>query len=128
VGARSVAVRVVALALAAAATAWVANGYRAVYVGGGSMSPALAQGDLAVVRRGGRGVAEGDVVLVARPGWSAGVLHRVVAVGLDDTLVLQGDANPTADRDPVRATAVLGVVAVVIPTGRTLAAAESLMR
>lgn len=127
-GARSVAVRVVVLALAATATAWAASGYRAVYVGGGSMAPALAQGDLVVVHRGGRGASEGDVVLVARPGWPSGVLHRVVAVGLDDTLVLQGDANPTADRDPVHASAVLGVVDVVLPTGRTLAAAEALTR
>lgn len=127
-GARSVAVRAVSLALAAAATVWAAQSYRAVYVGGGSMAPAIAQGDLAVVRRGAGDVSEGDVVLVAKPGWPTGVLHRVVAVGLDDTLVLRGDANPTVDRDAVRVSTVLGVVAVVVPTGGVLAVVESLSR
>ncbi|HEY5548618.1 MAG TPA: S24/S26 family peptidase [Coriobacteriia bacterium] len=126
--ARSVAVRVLSLALAATATAWAAHAYRAVYVGGGSMSPALMQGDLAVVRRGSAGVAEGDVVLVSKPGWPTGVLHRVVAVGLDDSLTLRGDSNLTADRDPISKDAVLGVVEGVVPTGRVLAAVEGLRR
>lgn len=126
--ARSVAVRVLSLALAAAATAWAAHAYRAVYVGGGSMAPTLMQGDLAVVRRGSTGVAEGDVVLVAKSGWPAGVLHRVVAVGLDDSLTLRGDSNLSVDRDPVSTEAVLGIVEGVVPTGRVLAAVEGLRR
>lgn len=127
-GARSVAVRVVVLALAVAATVWAARSYRAIYVGGGSMAPALSRGDFAVVRRGSAGVSEGDVVLVAKEGWPAGVLHRVAAVGLDDTLVLRGDANPTPDRDPVGSGAVMGVVTVVVPTGKMLSAVEGLRR
>ncbi len=124
-GVRTVAVRVAIVALAAAATVWTVCGYRAVYVGGGSMAPALVKGDFVVVRRGSSGVRQGDVVLVAKQGWPAGVLHRVVAVNTDDTLVLRGDANPIADRDPARPDAVMGVVACVIPTGRTLAAVEA---
>ena len=124
-GTRTVAVRVVIVALAAAATVWAACGYRAVYVGGGSMAPALAKGDFVVVHRGASGVREGDVVLVAKQGWPAGVLHRVIAVNTDDTLVLRGDANPTADRDPARPDAVIGVVTWVVPTGRVLAAVEA---
>lgn len=127
-GARSVAVRVVFVTLAAAATVWAAQSYGAVYVGGGSMAPALARGDFAVVRRGAGGVSEGDVVLVTKPGWPAGVLHRVVEVGLDDTFVLRGDANPTPDRDPIGSGAVIGVVTVVVPTGRVFAAVEGLTR
>ena len=43
-GVRTVVVRVAVVALAAAAAVWAACGYRAVYVGGGSMAPALAPG------------------------------------------------------------------------------------
>jgi signal peptidase I len=128
VGVRTVAVRVAIVTLAAAAAVWTACGYGAVYVGGGSMAPALAKGDFVVVRRGVCGVREGDVVLVAKEGWPSGVLHRVVAVNTDDTLVLQGDANPTADRDPARPESVVGVVSCVVPTGRVLAAVEGARR
>ena len=123
-GVRTVAVRVALVALAATAAVWATCGYRAVYVGGGSMAPALAKGDFVVVRCGASGVREGDVVLVAKEGWPSGVLHRVVAVNTDDTLVLRGDANPTADRDPAPPESVLGVVSCVVPTGRVLAAVE----
>jgi hypothetical protein len=92
------------------------------------MAPALWKGDLAVVRRGASGVAQGDVVLVAKQGWSSGVLHRVLAVNADDTLVLRGDSNPVADRDPVRPASVMGVVVCVVPTGRVLAVVESARR
>jgi signal peptidase I len=128
VGVRTVAVRVAIVALAVGAAVWAASGYRAVYVGGGSMAPALWKGDLVVVRRGAEGVGQGDVVLVAKQGWPSGVLHRVLAVNADDTLVLRGDSNPVADRDPVRPGSVMGVVACVVPTGRILAVAESVRR
>ena len=124
-GVRTVAVRVAIVALAATAAVWAACSYRAVYVGGGSMAPALWKGDFVVVRRGASGVEQGDIVLVAKHGWPAGVLHRVLAVGADDTLVLRGDANATADRDPAPAGSVIGVVACVVPTGRVLAVVES---
>lgn len=127
-GARTGAVRAIVIVLAAAAAVWAVCSYRAVYVGGDSMAPSLARGDLVLVRRGPMGVSEGDVVLVAKTGWPSGILHRVVAVGLDETLTLRGDANPTVDRDPVGPDSVLGVVAVVLPTGRVFAAVEGLMR
>ena len=92
------------------------------------MAPALWQGDFVLVRRGAAGVSEGDVVLVAKVGWPAGVLHRVVTVGLDGGLILRGDANPTPDRDTVRTGDVLGVVTMVVPTGRALAAVGGLAR
>jgi signal peptidase I len=124
VGVRTVAARVAAVALAAVAAVWAASSYRAVYVGGGSMAPALVQGDFVVVRRGVAGVREGDVVLAAKEGWPAGVLHRVVVINADDTLVLRGDSNPTPDRDPAGPASVLGVVTCSVPTGRVLAAVE----
>ena len=127
-GVRTVVVRAAVVAIAAAAAVWAACGYRAVYVGGGSMAPALWRGDLVLVRRDASGVAQGDVVLVAKQGWPSGVLHRVLAVNTDDTLILRGDSNQVADRDPVRAESVMGVVACVVPTGRVLAAMESARR
>jgi signal peptidase len=128
VGVRTVTVRVAIVALAATAAVWAACGYRAVYVGGGSMAPTLVQGDFVVVRRGVAGVRTGDVVLAAKQGWPAGVLHRVLTVNADDTLVLRGDANPTTDRDPVRPGSVLGIVTCVVPPGWVLAAVERARR
>jgi signal peptidase I len=126
--ARAVAVGVGLAALAVAAAAWASTAFTAVYVGGGSMSPALIRGDLAVVRKGVAGVRTGQIVLVEKPGWPAGVLHRVVAVDVDGRLQLRGDANPVADLDPVTPGSVSGIVAFVLPTGRALAVLEGLVR
>jgi signal peptidase I len=126
--ARAAAVRVGLLALAAVAAAWALSAYTAMYVGGGSMSPTLARGDLVVLRRGAAGLRVGDVVLVNKPAWPSGVLHRVVEMTLDDRLVLRGDANPIPDLGPAPASDVRGVVALVIPTGRLLAVVEALAR
>jgi hypothetical protein len=126
VRARTVAVRATLIVLAAAAAVWAAQRYVPVYVGGGSMAPALVAGDLAIVRRGSDTVRTGDIVLVAKPGWPRGVLHRVDGVMPDGTLRLRGDANPVADRDPAPAWRVRGVVALVVPMGRALAALEHL--
>jgi signal peptidase len=128
VRARTVVVRASIGVFAAIAAVWAVCGYRAVYVGGGSMAPALWKGDLVVLRRGGAGAQVGDVVLVAKQGWPSGVLHRVRAVNADETYVLQGDANATPDRDPVPAGSVLGLAACVVPTGRVLAAVEAARR
>lgn len=126
--ARVAAVRVVSFALAAAAAAWALSVYSAVYVGGASMSPALVKGDLAIVHRGQTDAKAGDIVLVDKPGWPAGVLHRVVSVAFDGGLQLRGDANPVPDFDPVAPSSVRGVVSVVVPSGRLLAVVEALAR
>jgi signal peptidase I len=126
--ARAVVVRVVVLALAASAAAWALSFYGAVFVGGGSMSPTLVRGDLAIVRKSASGVHTGDIVLVSKPGWPAGVLHRVVAVTFDGRLQLRGDANPVPDLDPVPVARVRGVVRAVLPSGRFLVVVEALAR
>jgi signal peptidase len=125
---RAAAVRVGLAALAVAAAAWALTAFTAVYVGGGSMSPALIRGDLAVVRKSVAGVKVGDIVLVEKTGWPDGVLHRVIAVGVDGSLHLRGDANPTPDLDPVMPGFVRGIVAFVVPSGRALAVLEGLVR
>ncbi len=126
--ARAIAVKVAVAILIAAAIAWALSALTAVYVGGGSMSPALIAGDLAVARRGATGVKVGDIVLIEKAGWPEGVLHRVIAVTFDGRLQTQGDANPAPDLDPVPVTAVRGVVVVVLPTGRAVAVLEALVR
>ncbi|HEY5276477.1 MAG TPA: S24/S26 family peptidase, partial [Coriobacteriia bacterium] len=71
---RAVAAKAVPVLLAAAVAAWALSCLTAVYVGGGSMSPTLIAGDLAVARKGSSGVKVGDVVLISKPGWPDGVL------------------------------------------------------
>jgi signal peptidase len=128
VRARVVAVRAIALVLAVAAAAWVLPRYRAVWVGGDSMAPALNRGDFVVVRRGGAGVRTGDIALVNKDGWPAGILHRVGAVYVDGSMALQGDANPVPDAEPVPASRLQGVAIAVIPFGRAIASVERLVR
>lgn len=124
---RAVAVRAVAVVLAAAAAAWVVPRFGAVFVGGGSMAPALVRGDLVVVRRDVSGVRSGDIVWVEKAGWSAGVLHRVDTVYADGSMRMRGDANPQADREPVVPARMRGVVVVVLPVSRVRAFMQRLV-
>jgi signal peptidase I len=117
-GARAVAIRVAMAALAAVAAAWAYTHYGAVYVAGESMAPALRRGDLVIYARDATPAREDDIVWVQKAGWPDGVLHRVREVVLDDRLVLQGDANPVPDFEPADRRDVLGVVRLVVPTGR----------
>lgn len=126
--ARAVVVRVSLVALAAAATVWAASCFAGVYIGGDSMSPTLIRGDFVIARRGGVNVRAGDIVLVEKPGWPWGVVHRVVGLDFDGGVRLRGDANPTPDMDPVPRASVRGVVVLVLPTGRALAVFEALGR
>jgi signal peptidase len=127
-GARAVAVKAVLALLTAAAAAWALSCLTVVYVGGGSMSPALIAGDLAVLRNGTPGIKVGDIVLVDKPGWPGGVLHRVVGVTLDGRFRLRGDANPTPDLDLVPLDAVRGILVFALPSGRAIALFEALAR
>jgi len=88
-----------------------------VRVAGASMAPALACGDVCVVRKGTR-PARGDVVLVSEQG-RAPLVHRVTRT-TSQGLVLRGDANPVPDLRPVSRTAVVGTVVAVIPAGKLL--------
>jgi signal peptidase I len=119
--ARAVAVRAIILVLAVAAAAWAWPRYAAVWVGGDSMAPALRRGDLVVVRRGGGGAMPGDIALVNKDGWPAGILHRVETVLADGSMTLRGDANPIADPPPpVAASRLRGITIAVIPFGTVI--------
>jgi signal peptidase I len=114
-------------------------GCRSVVVDGGSMRPALEPGDVAVACPT-HTLRAGTVALVddpARPGEL--LTHRIVAVART-TITLKGDANRQQDHQTVPATAVHGVVRLVVPGiglpahwlnhgswGRVLAAAAALV-
>lgn len=86
-----------------------------VVVAGGSMRPALAPGDLAIVARHSA-VKPGDVALITPEGHGP-VLHRVVAVAADGRIQTRGDANPTPDARPSSPSEVEGPVVSVVPVG-----------
>ena len=90
--------------------------YRVVTVSGGSMRPALAPGDLVVVRRQQRARVGGIALFADGDGL---VLHRVVGV-TGGAVRTRGDANPVADRDPVPTRALRGIVVGVVPVGAWL--------
>jgi signal peptidase len=85
----------------------------------GSMSPAIATGDLVVVQTvDPADIGPGDVVTYVTTTHSDPVTHRVVGVEASPTgerlFVTQGDANDIPD-DPVPASNVLGRVTLVLP-------------
>ncbi|WP_208020688.1 signal peptidase I [Labedella phragmitis] len=97
----------------------------------GSMAPSMPTGTAAIVQHvDASSVVVGDVVTVPRPGEALPVTHRVESIGLvaDDasarSLVLKGDANDSADREPYVVRAVERVL-VAVPGG---AAALSVLR
>ena len=111
---RVAAVAAVAVAVGAGIAARAAFGV--CVIDGASMRPVLQPADVVFTERHPASVRAGDIVVVPRPGWPSGVAHRVVSV-CGPLLTLRGDANPVADRDPVRTDAVLGRVVARMPTG-----------
>ncbi len=84
-------------------------GWSFVVVAGGSMEPAIPFGSLAVMESLGTGApTAGDIVMYRDPSRSGEVVtHRIESVSPDGrTLITRGDANPSADLDPVPVTAV----------------------
>jgi signal peptidase len=89
--------------LVLAATAPLALGWRGDVVMTGSMRPVITPGDVVVSRAAvAADVRVGEVVLVVNPARPATTLvHRVVRINADGSLVTQGDANPGPDSTPV---------------------------
>ncbi len=114
-------------AAALALLAWALPRFGVVFVGGWSMSPFLAPGDLVVYRRAPCDAGERDVVVVA-PRRSGAFIHRVVAVQLDGSLRTKGDANGTSDPEAAAADELAGVVVVAVPSGKVLHAVVSGIR
>ncbi|HEY5540086.1 MAG TPA: S24/S26 family peptidase [Coriobacteriia bacterium] len=100
--------------------AWAAHSLvTPVCVTGGSMSPALVPGDIALVALGRRPIA-GDIALIRAPGHGQ-VVHRVVDVADGGAVRMKGDANQVADFEPVPAGQVAGRCIGVLPFGSWLA-------
>jgi signal peptidase I len=90
-----------------------------VRVGGWSMSPTLAPGDIVLVRLGRRPIL-GDIVLVRAQG-HAPMLHRVVELLDGGAIRTRGDANEIDDLEPAHAEEVAGSSIAVVPLGAVLA-------
>ena len=93
-------------------------GYDVRIVQSGSMEPAIGTGSVVVIRSQER-YAVGDVVTFAgssRDGLPT--THRIIADTVQNgelAYITQGDANESADIEPVRLTNILGVVVLSIP-------------
>ena len=90
-----------------------------VRVGGWSMSPTFAPGDIVLVRLGAKPVP-GDVVLVRVPGHGP-VLHRAVALLDGGSVRTRGDANPVDDLEPATPAQIAGRGVAVLPLGTLIA-------
>jgi hypothetical protein len=87
-------------------------GWTPVAITSGSMAPLIRPGDVVVLDPDAE-IAPGSVVTVDRgPGR---VTHRVVSQRADGTWLTRGDANASADREPVHPEDVVGVGRLVVP-------------
>jgi signal peptidase len=114
------------LLLVVTLTAWAALpaafGLRPVVVISGSMQPAVDPGDVAVIDPAPGAPRPGGMVLVHDPAaQNQLLLHRVVEVRADGTLITRGDANSSADSTPVPASAIVGRVRFVVPAAGRVA-------
>lgn len=91
--------------------------FRPVSVRGASMSPALGDGDIALVSLRSQ-VSRGDIILFSTPGHGP-VLHRVVG-GRPGSWLTKGDANPRRDLRAATGDDITGPVVAVVPTGRVV--------
>jgi len=100
---------------------WFAIGVFSIFptaVVSGSMSPAIEQGDIAIIKRIKPDEVElNDILLFRMEG--ARIAHRVVDIRKDERglpmFVTKGDANERIDSEPVLAEQVVGKVIHVIP-------------
>ena len=97
----------------------------ALTVRSGSMTPALSIGDLVVVRPVDASALHVGDIATYREQSGGLVTHRIVAVdgeGASRTYTFRGDANASADPEPVPADAVQGRVWFAVPYLGTLRA------
>jgi signal peptidase len=122
-------VRVLGLATCAYSLIWLfvavavlsLAGLRAVVIDGGSMTPAIRQGDVVLLgdapRDAGEVLARGTVITFLSPARGDGSLltHRILDVDAAGRYVTGGDANEVRDSDPVHSASIVGVGRVVVP-------------
>ncbi len=105
------------LSLGASSLLPLAAGWIPAVVVSGSMTPAVRPGDLVFYQRArSADVRPGRILLADQPGHEGELLsHRVVSVDPDGTITTKGDANATADSDPVAPGAVRGQARLIVP-------------
>jgi signal peptidase I len=122
------AVLLATLALAALVIAAPLTGHQPFILRGGSMSPAIPRGAIAIIAKDRLDTVQpGDVVTFQVPN-SAVITHRVVAVSQVSGvtwLETKGDANDTPDPDLIPATWVIGRVVLSVPLAGYLLALPS---
>jgi signal peptidase I len=112
-----------ALSLVAVATVPVLLGWQATVVQSGSMMPHIRAGDVVVTMPLddtdpvplGRVVSFRTAPQANADGMAATRLHRIVAVNPDGTFVTQGDANRSADSDPLPRSQITGQARLLVP-------------
>lgn len=89
-----------------------------VTVAGGSMTPFFHHGDTVYLNLPQKPLKKGDVVLYVRPTGQY-VLHRIIRVNSDGSLIMLGDAQ--VDREWIEGSAaVRGIVVKVLHRGKVL--------
>lgn len=104
-----------ALAMLPWLAAWLPGlfGLMAVSVPTGSMSPSVPAGSMVYVSR--EAPAEGDVAAFWAMDGRTLVLHRVLDIGNDGTMLTKGDANPVPDTARVPCGNAVGRMAASVP-------------
>ncbi|CCH32210.1 signal peptidase I [Actinosynnema sp. NPDC047251] len=92
-------------------------GWHSTAIVSGSMAPRIDRGDVVAASPiAGDAVAAGQVILFTDPGpQDRRLLHRVLAVNTDRTLVTKGDANADPDPTAVPVDDVLGLARLRVP-------------
>jgi signal peptidase len=86
-----------------------ALGWQLVVVSGGSMSPTIPFGSVAVLETvSSEDLHAGDVVMYPSGNGKSMITHRILSISSVDGITTKGDANPTADIDPISASSVRG--------------------
>ena len=89
-------------------------GYTGMTVMSGSMAPTIEVGDFVLVRETNDTPIKVDDVITYKQD-SQYVTHRVIECLNDSEFVTQGDANNTADLEPVHRDEIVGIKTVAIP-------------
>jgi signal peptidase I len=122
------AVLLCAVALAALVIAAPLTGHQPFILRGGSMSPAIPRGGIAIIAKDGLDALDvGDVVIYRVPTGTV-ITHRIVQVSDVGGVMYfetKGDANETADPDLVPAGWVIGRVVLSVPLAGYLLALPS---
>jgi signal peptidase len=117
-----------AVALAALVILAPLTGHQPFILRGGSMSPAIPRGGIAIIAKDQLdALGAGDVVIYRVPSGTV-ITHRIIRVSNSGGVTYfetKGDANDAPDPDPIPATWVIGRVVLSVPLAGYLLALPS---